>query len=242
MSERNEAIIKKIQGLLAIANDNKSDEESQSAFIMAQKLMMKYDISMGQIESKKENETVEEGQVTVHKKLFWWERKLAQIISQNFRVKFFYNNKFLKGNKNVKRAIVFLGFKKDVELAKEMYILAYDVITHYSKRFIDKQYEEKRHLRLNRITMEYKNSYMRGFLEGMNDRFKEQVEQMEQEYGLMVLVPKEVQSTYDEMFEGNKGISYRLPKIGEVDAYRKGYSEGHQVDYTRSTISDELVI
>lgn len=91
MDNRNDGIIKKIKGLLAIANDNKNDEESQSAFIMAQKLMIKYDISMGEVESKKESQDIKQGQVTVHKKLFWWERKLAIIISNNFRVKFFYN-------------------------------------------------------------------------------------------------------------------------------------------------------
>ncbi len=47
-STRNESIIKKIRGLLAIANDNKSDEESQSAFLLAQKLMIKHDISSGE--------------------------------------------------------------------------------------------------------------------------------------------------------------------------------------------------
>jgi len=41
---RNESIIKKIKGLLAIADDAKNDEESQSAFLLAQKLMIKHDI------------------------------------------------------------------------------------------------------------------------------------------------------------------------------------------------------
>ncbi|RKJ45999.1 DUF2786 domain-containing protein, partial [Butyricicoccus sp. 1XD8-22] len=48
--ERNDSIIKKIRGLLAIANDEKNDEESQTAFILAQKLMIKHNIVMGDIE------------------------------------------------------------------------------------------------------------------------------------------------------------------------------------------------
>ncbi|MES1045566.1 DUF2786 domain-containing protein [Heyndrickxia oleronia] len=240
MGDRNEGIIKKIKGLLAIANDNKNDEESQSAFMMAQKLMMKYDITMGQVDSEKDNESIEQGQVTVYKKLFWWERKLAQIISKNFRVKFFYNNRFLKGQRNIKRAIVFLGFEKDVELAKEMYILAYDVLTFYSKRFIEDQYEDSMILRSHRITADYKNSYMRGFLEGMAIRFEEQVQKLQQEYGLMVLLPPEVQNAYDEMFRDTKGISFQIPPIGELQAHHRGYSEGKKVDYTKSTIDDGL--
>ncbi|QAW06651.1 DUF2786 domain-containing protein (plasmid) [Bacillus subtilis] len=48
IKSRNEAIIKKVKGLLAIANDNKNDEESQSAFLLAQKLMIKHDISVSE--------------------------------------------------------------------------------------------------------------------------------------------------------------------------------------------------
>lgn len=240
LSERNEGIIKKIKGLLAIASDNKDDEESQSAFIMAQKLMLKYDINMGVIESKKDSESIEEGQVTIHKKLFWWERSLAQIISKNFRVKFFYNSKILKGNKNTKRAIIFFGFEKDIELAKEMYILAYDVLTYYTKKFVEKKRESNSSHGLGRITTDYKNSYITGFLKGMDHRFEEQVEQMKQEFGLMVLLPAEVQTAYDEMFEGKKGLSFSIPPIGKIQAYEEGYSKGNKIDYTKSTISDRI--
>lgn len=209
---------------------------------MAQKLMIKYDISMGEVESKKESQDIKQGQVTVHKKLFWWERKLAIIISNNFRVKFFYNNKHLNGQKKIKRAIVFLGFDRDVELAKEMYVLAYDVLTFYTKQFVEEQYKDKGFFRDHGKTADYKNSYIRGFLEGMDTRFKEQVEKMKQEFGLMVLLPVEVQSAYDEMFAGTKGIGFQLPPIGEIQAYQRGFSEGNQVDYTRSSIDDEIVM
>lgn len=38
MENKNEKIIKKIKGLLAIARDERNDEESQSAFVLAQRL------------------------------------------------------------------------------------------------------------------------------------------------------------------------------------------------------------
>lgn len=37
----NKDIISKIKGLLKLANDNRNDEEGQSAFILAQRLMLK---------------------------------------------------------------------------------------------------------------------------------------------------------------------------------------------------------
>ncbi len=234
MADRNDAIVKKIKGLLAIAKDHKNDEESQSAFILAQKLMMKHDISMGEVETKDSGQKVEKGQATVHKKLSWWETELARIMSKNFRVKFYYNND--NSGKQVKRAIVFLGFENDVKLAKEMYVLAYDVLTFYTKKYVDMYYKARPSQPKN-ITSDLKNSYMKGFIDGLRDKFAEQVSQMEQEWGLMVLVPQEVTDEYQKMFgKKRKGLSFKMPSAGESLSYERGYKQGNRVDYTKSTI------
>lgn len=240
MTNRNETIISKIKGLLALANDHKNDEESQSAFILAQKLMIKYDISSGEIEGLQEGDSILEEKVTVYKTLYWWERLLARTISKNFRVKFFYNSKILKGESRTKRAITFLGYEKDIALAKEMYILAYDVLTFYANDFIESHYKETFEPRSRGNTADLKNSYMRGFLDGINEKFETQVKEMEQEYGLMLLVPAEVQKTHDEMFEGTKLVGYKVPRIEEVDAYYRGHQDGVSVDYTKSTLDEGI--
>jgi hypothetical protein len=243
--DRNEAIVTKIRGLLAIANDGKDDEESQSAFVMAQKLMFKYDIAMDDVEESTEqanNRTVEDGMVTVYKKLFWWERQLATIISTNFRCKWYYKNKF--DNNTTKRAITFMGFKGDIELAKEMYILSYDVLTFYAKRFVDNEYETTYYFEGRNVTRtnDLKNSYMMGFLKGLGDKFKRQVAEMQQENALMVLIPNEVVEAYDKEFGNRKGLNWSMPKIAEVDAYQQGYYEGERVDYTKRTIDDDILV
>ena len=241
MSERNYSIIKKIKGLLALANNNSNDEEAQTAFIMAQKLMLKNNITMGEVEDIKTSQEIEEGQVTVNKKLFWWERELSIIISKNFRVKNFINSKLLKNNFQRKRAIIFLGYENDVALAKEMYLLAYEVIAFYSKRFVENYCDTNDLSRTKKITTEVKNSYIRGFLEGLNNKFEQQVSEMKQENALMVLVPHEVEAKYNEMFEGKKGLSFKMPPIEELEAYRQGYTDGNRIDYTKSTIDDEIL-
>lgn len=231
----NEGIIKKIQGLLAIAKDEKNDEESQSAFILAQKLMMKHNIEMNQVESESETKEVSNDSVTVYKTLLWWERSLATIISENFRVKWYYEGKYV--NNRRKNRITFLGFKHDIELAKEMYILAYDVLVHCAKEFVENFYQENAHLNRSRATtFDIKNSYMRGFLEGMGEKFEEQVAEMKQEYGLVVLMPVEVKEAYNDMFGDKKGMSYTRPKLSSVKAYTAGFNSGKNVDYTKSTL------
>jgi len=240
MENINESILKKIKGLLAIANDHKDDEESQSAFLLAQKLMIKHNISLSTVEENNEKVSIEEGQVTVFKKLFWWERKLAIIISENFRVKNFINWKKLKNEKQRKSALIFFGFEKDVELAKEMYILAYEALNLYSNRFVEAYYQHE-YERSHKTTKRVKDSYMRGFLEGLDEKFDEQVAQMQQEYGLMLLIPKEVEESFTELSKDfGKGTDWRIPPIEEIVAYQEGFFDAKDIDYTKSTIDDDI--
>lgn len=88
-NHNNKKIIKKIKGLLAISRDQKNDEESQSAFILAQKLMIQYNIDKNEVEELSvdfENDVIGEESVTIYKRLYWWERQLACIISENFLI------------------------------------------------------------------------------------------------------------------------------------------------------------
>ena len=46
----NQKIINKVKGLLDIAKDSNQDEETQTAFLLAQKLMVKYGIKKSSIQ------------------------------------------------------------------------------------------------------------------------------------------------------------------------------------------------
>lgn len=238
MELNNQAIIKKIKGLLAIANDKQDDAESQSAFLLAQKLMTKNNISMSEVDADTlPGQTIENGQVTAHKKLFWWERHLASIMAKNFRVKNYINSKFLKGKTQRKRAIVFLDFENDVHLAKEMYILAYEALLHNTERFVEAWYEESQAERLKSLTADIKKSYISGFLFGLEQKFEEQVKDMRQEHGLIVLVPQEVEQRYEEVVTG-KAVPLTFPSIEKLTAFQVGYKDGNQIDYTRRTVAE----
>ena len=182
---RNEKIIRKIQGLLKIAEDERNDEECQAAFLLAQKLMIQYQISQAEIAVEAEKETILEKETKDFKKSFWWEKKLAAIIGTNFRVK-----SFLK-SRGRKSTIVFYGFQNDVLLAEEMYVLACDALRVHAQHFVQ-DYYSARYYYLNRdrtLTNELKNDYMNGFLEGLRQKFKEQYAVLSQKYELMCLVP-----------------------------------------------------
>lgn len=242
MSERNDAILRKIRGLLAKAEDNKNEEEAQTSFILAQRLMIKHDIAMEDVSegNNSPSREVADDNVTVHKTLYWWERQLGSIISENFRVKMYYNSKPNKSGRKV-MSIRFLGLKDDIKLAREMYILAYDVLQFYAKRYVDKYFEDV-YYRDRSESNEVKKSYMLGFLNGLREKFVEQQRELENEFGLMVLTPKEVEDKYNEMFEGSKGgVTTRIPRLKNYNAYASGFDDGKSVDYRRATIDDSIV-
>lgn len=231
-------IVKKVKGLLAIAKDENKDEESQSAFILAQRLMIQYKINKEDVLLEGEEvEPIGEESVTVYKKLFWWERTLGSIISKNFRVKMYYDNTKMKENKRRKSKIVFYGFDGDLELAKEMYFLAYEVLLFHTKKYIDIWYESQRIETRNRYyTESVKSSYINGFLSGLAKRFEEQVAVLTENYEVMVLIPKEVEEAYEEFSKGFKSYANSIPPVSIGSAYHEGYDKAKKIDFTKSTI------
>lgn len=231
--ERNEKIIRKVKRLLALSENNPNEEEAQSAFLMAQKLMFEHDISLTEVDID-EKRNIEEGQVTVFKKLFWWERFLANVISKNFKVKSYISSRKEPGS-HVKRSIHFMGYGSDVKLATEMYLLAYEALLHYTDKYIENYYSEHPINRTRSNTLAIKYSYMNGFIEGLEDKYEEQIEKMKTTgNALMVLVPKEVEEKFEKTVTGKS--SFTIPPIEEVSAYQKGYEQGNRIDYTRTTI------
>lgn len=233
----NEKIIRKVKGLLAIANDKKDDSEAQSALLMAQQLMVKYKIEKSQIDEfdrENGNEANMGSYVAVEpKKLKWFEKDLAVIISENFRVKMYYSVGYDKT-----KGIIFYGYEEDCQLAIEVYNLALHALNHYTKEHVELfyiykgRYEE----RTAKLTNTIKNSYMKGFMSGLNESFVVQSEEMVQEYGLALLTPVEVEESFEEMTKGfSKARSYKRPSDFDADSFKQGFEDGKQIDSTPKT-------
>src|SRR5699024_10594297 len=230
---RNEKIIRKIQRLLKIAEDERNDEECHAAFLLAQKLMIEYQISKAEINIEKtDKETILEKETQDFKKSFWWEKKIAAIIGTNFRVKYFLRS---RGRKST---IVFYGYQNDVFLADEMYVLACDALQVHAQQFIQ-DYYSARYYYLNRdrtLTNELKNDYMNGFLEGLSQKFKEQYVILSQKYELMCLVPTEIEDDFKQKMTNCKVAHCSLPDLIHEAAFKEGYQQGFEIDFTKRTL------
>ncbi|MFK4855062.1 DUF2786 domain-containing protein [Lactococcus petauri] len=247
MKDQNNRIIKKIKGLLAISKDNANDEECQSAFVLAQKLMIQYQIDQSLVdETISSNQSINEHEVTSWKKLYRWERTLAAVVANNFRVKHFIRVIGGRGR------IIFYGLPSDLYLAKEVYIFAYESILYFSKQFVSNKISEsltsqgkwdKRRSHSRRAFSEnLKKAYIKGFLSGLNQKFSEQKSNLSYDVMVLTKVPEIVEESYKELSKSfsNYGNEEKEKKFTEEElmAYLTGLKQGKRSDLKYARIGD----
>lgn len=122
-------VIVKVEGLLKLVKDT-DDEESQTAFLLAQKLIMKYNIDRKAIRTDFEEEIVD---VTLEfgKRLNRDRQTIAGFVGANFRVVAY--NTTIDGIRHDKLK----GFKSDVELAKIIYQSAVNLTEYHTAKYAD---------------------------------------------------------------------------------------------------------
>lgn len=80
-------ILSKVQNLLELAYDAPNDEEGQTALLMAQKLMVKHNLSISDIKTYQQNDNIGETVGHWEYRMVWWKETLAAILGENFRCK-----------------------------------------------------------------------------------------------------------------------------------------------------------
>lgn len=172
-------IIEKVQKLLELAYDAPNDEEGQTALLMAQKLMVKHNLSMSDVTTARKIDKIGETVGTWEYRLPWWQEKLAAILGENFRCQTVRRRLRDDGITQ----IIFFGYQSDAELCTRVYEGAILYLKYRLKRLLPTVTKSR--------WKDYKKSYLLGFLEGLDHRFRNQVQSSE-EYALMVQVPEEV--------------------------------------------------
>lgn len=232
LENKNDRILRRIKGLLTLAEDESNVNESHSAFLMAQKLMIEYGVDANELTDDEEVIRVLEQSGTEYKRLFWYERELANIVARNFRCKDFIRNKHFEGKSQIQRKIMFMGSDEDVELASEMYKLVISAIEFYTHKYI-----KENGVGIRYHTQSLKNDYMNGFISGLESKFEEQIQT--QEWGLVLAIPKEVEERFDEVVTG-KSLGYNVPKLESQETYQQGYEDGYGIDYKKETLSESV--
>ena len=226
---KTEAIIKKVKGLLALAHDHKDqsvvDEESQLAFVMAKKLMLKYHIKKEDLEDTE----IEMVEVAAFEHFSWWEEAMSSLIGQHFRVKPYYS----KG-KQSKTVLKYYGLKKDVALAKDLYLLAIKSVAYYTQRFIT--------INSNVNSNSNAQDYIIGFLAGLQEkfnRFNQEVRAIaSRELILSINVPEQVEHSYTTLSAQFEKSALSLPQVKDIKSYEEGFFQASLLHFDQNRQSE----
>lgn len=212
-----EKVITKIKNLIELAQD-KDDQEGIQSMLLARKLMLKHGIEQSQLDIKQSE--VIEGMATMSKNVSWWQKILATVVQDNFRVKVYIDRSYKNSS------IVFMGMTDDVEIAKAIYEQLTTMIDHYSNVFINRHYATTMENRNRSRTTLLKKSYISGFINGLKKALKEQTSELMEQYEMVLVTPREVVDAYNNLSLRSSKVS--SPHRVDSNSYDKGYARGKE--------------
>lgn len=220
--EDQETILRRIQKLFALAGNNPNEAEVQAAMLKAQELLLQHNLSMETVNGFHEQEETEENVKEEKtnqggKKLYAWHLLVARVIVKNFRCKHYIMNNYR--NKEIR----LIGLGKDVNAAKETLNFIYAVAPKLWLSFYSKWQDTPGNFTWNKKqTYALKNDYFMGFVEGLEAKFIEQVQNKE----LMIVVPNAVVQEYGKLHLGHSGSNWNFNGSGNQAARNQGYKDG----------------
>lgn len=207
----NERILDKVRKMLALAGNNPSQEEAESALLMAQRMLTKYGLSMEDIDSTDAiTREVIDDYVTGFAKTPWWHKSLASTIARNFKCRV-YTSKSCGYS-----CIKFVGYKDDVEVAREVLNYAIEIADKKALQYTRKVRDS------GKPTAGVRNDFLAGFISGLSAKFQEQVTTM----ALVVVVPTEVNDYVESNLNLRSGRRSMVKAQGNAEARAEGYSAG----------------
>ena len=193
--EKNDAV-EKIQKLLRLA-ESPNKKEAQNALLHARSLMAKYCLSDADISNKtaEKNVRYEHIGVTYTARATAWKQTLAGIIAGAYRCLAFASHSYRGQTYKLGLA----GLEEDFEICKQAILYAIDCVESNIDRKIRKSFLYAGYPK--RELTELEKNYAQGFIIGLNAAFEQQTKE-NQEWGLVLVTPQEVQDHIDAMTRG----------------------------------------
>ena len=220
MTDKN--IISKIEKLLALAGNNPSEAEAQAAMLKAQKLMAENNLTMKTLNQNKEPQKKEvvqewfEGGQSCQ-----WMRNLGKVIAINFRCDMMVGPGY---------GLVFIGLKEDARICIQVFNFAAHTLEK-NMRKIRRQYRKQ-----GLSTEGVSGDYSMGFIKGLSDKFKEQVDQ--NNWGLILVKDNMVTEYCESVSKGRAKSGKILNSSGDMGLYLKGYTDGKSLVIDQKCIAE----
>lgn len=214
--DNKEAIIKKIENLLALASNNPNEHEAIAAALKAQELMAKYNVELADIEGTNPSQDISKEVYDIKKNSHYvnkWRYKLSNIIARNFCCKTYTIGK---------EAVAFYGYANDAKICKQVFQFLYETGNRLAERYYRKCKKEGRN------TKGVLNTYLVGFCEGIAEVLDRQCT------ALMLVISKEVEEAYKEHSMGFRKVSNKLITSNDNRAFQTGKREGRDTATART--------
>lgn len=229
MKKIDESVLRKVRKAIALASNNPSEHEAHTAMLMAQRMMAEHGLTMQDVEETadwQKDKNVIHKEATTYSKSPWWKKNLSTTIAENFRC-FSYINK-----RNSVSQIRFVGLDSDVTLAVEIFQFACEAIQYHLSKY-RQELKENGYWKAEITYMV--NDYLRGYLNGLDQKFKEQVEK--NNWGL-VLVKDALVVRERENMKMKKGKPTGASFGGDHGAYERGFTDGKSFDSSKKMIAN----
>lgn len=207
---KNDAIVEKIVNLMKRAKGH-DDAESQSSIALAQRLMLKHNISIEEVKLQSEKSEIRQNHLKMSRVL-WWQKMLAASVADHFRCKVMLGHD----------GLYFVGMNDDADICRAVYDGAVAHIKYRRSQMKDATKEEKR-------------SFILGFMAGLDEKLEEQKKyQVTEETSLMLLVPKEVTDFVSQ--QAPRTHSVKIKESIDFVAYSDGMIEGKEAEILKDRI------
>ncbi|KZE78206.1 hypothetical protein AV654_19720 [Paenibacillus elgii] len=220
-----------IQKMLELSKRTTFAEESQSALLMAQRMAIKHNISLADLGvlPPSENKDIVHVEVRREGLSSWWREDLLPIIGNNFKCESYRSLTRVANGKKFYR-LMLVGFREDVDIATAVFQHAEKSVAFHALDYIRKMGRRIKSANKNK----FKNEFIKGYLDGLSRKFKEQVQA--EGWGLVLVkdalvlkatshMEKYTISTPDMVSTGANAYAKGFEK-GKVYGYPSGFLEG----------------
>lgn len=209
----------KIKKLLALA-ESPNEHEAKAALLKARQLMAEHKLTEAECidVEKQEIKDVHTG-ITCSKRREPWIVNLSTVIGENYCCQAYRRQ--VKGKQT--NEVCFIGFEEDVEICVSIFLYALDCI-----RAQNKQTKKENACHYSSYVKRLCDSYGYGFVIGIHEAFKQQEQENESGWGLVLSIPQEVKDATSDF--DRKDFKSRAQERLEGDMYYKGLQEGKKFD------------
>ena len=223
-----EDIILKIQKLLALSKSS-NENEAQNAMLKAQQLLIKYKLSIKDVEVySRESIKVESFDTEQRFRGKSWKSNLAHVIADNFSCYTYFD---ISCNYRSKvYSACFYGKEEDVVICNIMFTYASKCINSEGDKLVKRMKQDRRRKYFKGI----KDDYALGFIAGLKQKFNEQIRN-NTEWGLVIQKDQVVMDRYKEFSKEFGRVKAQKEFYKHSDAFKLGQEDGRKFD-----ISDKI--